>query len=410
MDKKIFIGILILFTSMIIMTGCQENLKINPNIDSVEWKELIKNGSNSKITIYHDLYDESADKWLRDIFVPSLEKKYGIKARVEKTTFDEYYKKLKSDKRNLVNKGTVDIILFNKSRYEKLKVGKLIYGPFVNKLNNHFEYQNPDDMEIKYCNGIPNASDAMLFGRDQTFMIFDKEKMDTPPADLRDLKSYLEFTNRRMDYIDPSIKTGRDFINSIFAQDLPYDELVKLKSVGDVKRKCSNAIGYLRALNALTPATGSSFPISQDELDIEFNSKVIDFTMTKTLNHASRGSVMDEIPQGSKAFALKSGTTGSAYYAVIPFNAPNKAASMITCDFLLSPSMQQSKYSVENWGNLYGVDIEMMDDETAVAIKENKLGQTDITAEELLAHRIPEIPDKVSDLFYSVWLQEVKGR
>lgn len=396
---------------VILQAGCVKKPgTISPDISSTEWENLIKTGSNTKVSIYHDIKDEKADKWLKSVYVPSLEEKYGIKASIVKSDYADFYNKILNEKKNIINTGSIDIFLFEKSYFPQLKSKGLLYGPFAEKLNNYHKYQNPDDLEIRYCGGAANNGYAMLFGRNQMFFIFDKERMDHPPETFKEMVDYLSFTKKRMNYAEPPNKIGRDFINTTMTTGLAYTEILSLKTTKDVRKKCAKGISLLREMNKYTPTEGVRFPDMTNDVEIEFNTKVIDFSMTKTLNRASAGATTGRLPSGAKSFVFKTGTTGSAFYGIIPFNAPNKAASMLALDFLISPAMQYSKYNIHNWGNLYGIDITKLSEDTAATIKKNDLLEADMSAEQLLANRLPQIPDRVSKLLYEVWKTDVKKK
>lgn len=391
---------------VLLLSGCTVmGPKVNENIDSKEWKLLLESGSKTKVVIYHDIDDPEFEKWLEKRYVPAIKETYGLSCEIKYRSFNEYFEKLNQEKLTETSIGTVDLLMFKHSYFPKLMSQKLLYGPYVNKLDNHFNYQNLEDLENIYCNGIKNNNYAALFGRDQLILQFDEDVMSEAPTTLDDLRKYLITTNRKFTYIDPSIKTGRDFINSVFATNIGYEKLLQIKNKQELKTKAAGAIAYL---NSIEPYMLGELPKSQEELDGMFVKGQTNFGMTETLDHTSKSSRIDGIPAGAKAFTVNPGTTGSAYYAVIPWNAPNKAGAMLAVNVLLSPEVQATKYKPSEWGNLPGIDSNMLEGEVQKNFRKVSLKRNDLKEDVLLKSRIPEVPDAISNMIYEVWMEEVK--
>lgn len=406
--KKV-ICLVLTIVMLIPMGGCTLlGPDVDPNIDPKEWNMLLESSKGSTVVLYTDLQSELALKWLTTEFKTGLKDAYGIDVDIRQKTYQELVEKLMAEKQEEIKVGNVDLFLFNRSYVPALKRDKLIYGPFVDKINNYHMYQDKEDLEIVYTNGEKSDGYAALVGRDQLILQYDEDKLDEAPDSLDALKSVLVSKNMTFTYIDPSIKTGRDFITSVFASTIGYEKLLKIKTKEELKSKSQKAIAWLNSLEPHMYAGGKQFPRSQKELDDLFKTGQVNFGMTETLNHTSLGARDDSIAAGAKAFVPKSGTTGNAYYMVIPFNSPNKAGAMLTIDYMLSPEAQGGKYHVKKWGNLPAIDTMKLDKETAKIARKNMLKRNDIKEEDLLARRIPEIPDTLSNMIYQVWMEEVK--
>lgn len=384
--------------------------KVAPGIDAKEWKMLLESAKDTKVILYTDLQSEAAIKWLNNEFKIGLKEAYSIDLEIKQKTYLEVLEKLTAEKNEEIQVGTMDLFLFNRSYVPKLKSDKLIYGPFLSKLNSYQAYQNKEDLELIYTNGEKSSGYAALVGRDQLILQFDEDRLDEAPKNLEDLKSILSSKNLKFTYMDPSIKSGRDFVNSVFVSFIGYEKLMKIKTKAELKAQSQKAIQYLNALEPFMYANGQQFPKSQGEIDALFQKGQIQFGMTETLNHTSLGSRDETIPSGAKAFVPQTGTTGNAYYMVIPFNAANKSGAMLTIDYMLTPAMQGSKYHVKKWGNLPAIDITKLDKETAKIARKNMLKRNDLKEEDLLKYRIPEVPDAMSNMINQVWMEEVKQK
>ena len=124
-------------------------------------------------------------------------------------------------------------------------------------------------------------------------------------------------------------------------------------------------------------------------------------------------SVATGIDQGlyadtTETFLFDKGTIGNTNYMAIAFDSPNKAGAMVVIDAILSADIQLSQY--ETLRELPVVSFEKLTPEEQEAFGQVDLGQGVLSQEELLAHRLPEMPAKLVPVIEEIWLHEVVGQ
>lgn len=92
----------------------------------------------------------------------------------------------------------------------------------------------------------------------------------------------------------------------------------------------------------------------------------------------------------------------------IAFNSPNPAGAMVVIDAIISADLQLSQY--QTLRTLPVVDNTKLTVEEQAAFQAVDMGKGVLTQEELLAHRLPEMPAKLVPVIEQIWLDEVVGK
>ena len=124
-------------------------------------------------------------------------------------------------------------------------------------------------------------------------------------------------------------------------------------------------------------------------------------------------SVASGIEQGlladtTETFVFENGTIGNTNYMAVAFNSPNKAGAMVAINAILSADLQLTQY--ETLKELPVVDMDKLSEEEKADFEAVDLGQGVLSQEELLSHRLPEMPADLVPVIEEIWLKEVVGK
>lgn len=114
-----------------------------------------------------------------------------------------------------------------------------------------------------------------------------------------------------------------------------------------------------------------------------------------------------QLPESTRSFILDTGTVGNSNFMAVAANAPHKAAALVAINEVVSPEMQLSIY--ENLGNISVLDMAKLPESESVAFAEVPLGSTQIPLDELLDHRLPKPPARLSRFSRSCGLTRGPG-
>ena len=114
-----------------------------------------------------------------------------------------------------------------------------------------------------------------------------------------------------------------------------------------------------QTLNDLEPCLwreGATYPVDQPALEVLYsNSEVTHFL---AYGPAGAGSKVDSgvFPESTRTYGLASGQIGNTNFVAIPYNSPNKAATLVAANFLLSLDAQLQKAYPDVWGQINVLD------------------------------------------------------
>ncbi|BEP29746.1 ABC transporter substrate-binding protein [Helicovermis profundi] len=404
MKKLLIIGVIFI----IIFTGCTSTDTGNPNITKKDMELMLDSSKGTTIIAYHNIKDKLKLKWLESYVSKGIKSEYDIDVKFVYKPYEEYYKKLNKQYLEEDSNGKFDLLLYDDNSFKQLKNEKLLYGPFLKKVDNSYKYQDQESYEIHFNQGIPIEGYETLLGRNQLLFIYDEDFLENAPSTPEEIINALKDKKGKFTYLDPSTKIGRAYINSIFFSFVKYEDVYgEDLSYEELKTKMKPALDYFKKLKPYMAYKDGKLPMTQDEIDEMFYKKEIMFSMTFDIDHASTVSKLDLYPIGAKAFVFDTGTTGYDFYAAIPFNSSNKASAILSINYMLSLHAQNNKYDPKKWGNLPSLDSVFMKAEDAKILTKATIKRSDIKEADLLSVRIPEVPKDLSDKLYELWQNEI---
>jgi putative spermidine/putrescine transport system substrate-binding protein len=142
-----------------------------------------------------------------------------------------------------------------------------------------------------------------------------------------------------------------------------------------------------------------------------FADGVIDFSFSYHQGEASRNILDGIFPESVRTYVFNEGTIANTHFVAIPYNAGDKAAAMVTANYLLSPEAQLAKADPQTWGDFSVLKPELLPRKWQKRFQEQARGKATLSDEELQTHQLAEPPGKILIYLEKGWEKHVlKGR
>lgn len=316
-------------------------------------------------------YDDWIDTWL----TPQLKDLYDI-------TLIRHPLKDTVDAVNLVihqiesgfgyNNGSVDLIWINGENFATMKNGGYAYGPWSTKAPNAVNY-NFENAAIKYDFGLEVNGYEMPYNEAQ--VIFIRNTKYVNESSIQSINLLLNWIKNegtgKFTYAAPCSDcsggtiNNYDFTGSVFIRHIWYSLASYSTFVGDFSETVYTkyAPSFYQKLRELEPYLyhnttyqNSHYPTSNEEVDNAFGRGEVYVTLAYDPGHASSMIADGKWPSTAYGYVLTSGTIANTNYVLIPANAKNKLAAMVTGDFIASCTAVFSRAQPDGIGALGAYD------------------------------------------------------
>lgn len=254
--------------------------------------------------------------------------------------------------------GSIDLIWINGENFKTMKQGGLLFCGYWDAMPSMANVEQ-DAGHIAYDFGTPVEECEVPWNLAQSAVFYNSDLVPEPPADLDALLEAACASPGTFTYPAPPDFTGSVFVRHVFydvANDiLPggYEDMVGIPF--DQAMYDQVAPATWERLNELEPClwrSGATYPVDQPALEqLYSNSEVSHFL---AYGPASAGSKVDNgtFPESTRTYGLSSGQIGNTNFVAIPYNSPNKAATLVVADLLLSVDAQLEKAYPDVWGQI----------------------------------------------------------
>ncbi|MBN2897419.1 MAG: ABC transporter substrate-binding protein [Clostridia bacterium] len=404
-NRSVLLIIIAIFIALI--TGCtSKEVQSNSEINSREWELIEGSAEATSVTMYHNYTALDAVNFLETTLPARVKETTGIDLKVSYKSRTDIYEKLISDQMNERKNGGIDLILIDGVGLKPFYDKELIYGPFLSKLPNYYNFINPDSIEAHYAEGMDLNDFAAPFGRRQFVMTLNEDNIEDAPLDFDELMAYIQAEKGRFTIPMPPNQVGVKFIETLVCNIEGWEKVNELPADKEaVKNAIASSIDYMTKMKPYLWKEGTIFPASETELDTLFTNDEVMFAMSMDQNHATNMLYEDNYPEGARSFILGDGTVGTTSYMMIPFNSGNKSGAMVVINDILSPELQGMKYNPKTWGDLPAIDTKIMDTEVAKPITKNTIKRSSIKESVLMDSRLPNVRKEISDILVEIWFE-----
>ena len=391
------------------LSACRSEQASQLDLEQTSFEDLVESARGTTVTFYGWGGDEQINHWIDQYFAPRMKERYDITIDRVPMDIDQVLNKLSSEVQAGKEQGSLDLICINGENFFSAKENDLLYGPFTQALPNFAAYVDETSTEVCYDFAFPIEGYEAPYGKAQLVLINDSEKTPETPANAQELLEFVKKYPGQVTYPAPPDFTGSAFVRNIIYEFVDPETFMEMEADKEtVRAAIESALDYLRQLNPYLWKQGQSFPATVAQQETMY----MDGELLLHMRYESYW-IATAIEKGmcsptSRSFLFEGGTIGNTNYLAVARNAPNKAGALVAINEMLSPEVQASRY--EELKILPVLDTQVLSPEESALFDSVELGPGTIPQEELLAHRLPEMPVKLVPIIEELWLEEVVGK
>lgn len=379
------------------------------DLDKTTFEELTELARGSTVSFYGWGGDELINNWIDEYFAPRMKELYDITIDRVPMDIDQILNKLSSEVQAGKQQGSIDVIWINGENFFSARENDLLYGPFTQALPNFAAYVDADDVETNYDFAYPVEGYEAPYGKAQLVLIDDSVKTPETPSNAEELLEFAKKYPGRVTYPAPPDFTGSAFVRNIIYEFVDPQVFVDMEADKDTVREAIEpALEYLRELNPYLWKQGESFPATVSQQETMYMDGELLLHMRYESYWIATAIEKGMCSETSRSFVFDGGTIGNTNYLAVARNSPNKAGALVTINEMLSPEVQASRY--EELKILPVLDPTAFSPEEAALFDSVDPGPGTIPQEELLSHRLPEMPVRLVPIIEELWLEEVVGK
>ena len=410
---KRILSLLLALVMVFALTACGESKNLTDkntfDINTASWEEIVEDARGTTVTFYGWGGDEDRNNWLSTTVAQYVKDKYDITLEVVGMNIDEILAKLAGEKQAQAASGSIDMIWINGENFWSCKENGLLFGTFLDRLPNAKKYIDLTDPETLNDFCMPIDGYEAPYGKAQIVMYNDSAVTPETPSSAEELMAYCRKYAGRVTYPALPDFTGSAFVRNIIYELCGWEQFQTMEADYDtVKAAIEPALEYLRALNPYLWNEGKTFPESSTTVDAMFCDGELVMNMSYSPFAVAQGIDQGIYTETTQTFLFEKGTIGNTNYMSIAYNSPNPAGAMVVIDAIISSDLQLSQY--QTLRTLPVVDNEKLSAEERASFDAVDMGRGVLSQEELLRHRLPEMPAKLVPVIEQIWLNEVVGK
>jgi putative spermidine/putrescine transport system substrate-binding protein len=392
----------------------QDDMTMDPPPGFESWDAVVEAAQGQTVNWYMWGGSDAINNFVRTFYGEPLLEEYGITLNLVPLadTVDAVNQVLSESEAGVTGDGgTVDIIWINGENFFTLRQADLLYGPWAETIPNSVlvAWDNP---AVNLDFGRPVEGYESPWSSAQFHFVYDTARMaeEDLPRSYAELTEWAMANPGRLTYVAPGPGgfIGTRFIKQLFFEVSGGHE----QWVGEFNQELydETAPKVWELLNAWEPylwREGATYPSGEAELHELFANGEVDFDFTQSPAGAGPSIDAGLIPTTSQAFTFDANLIGDFNYVAIPYNAPNKAAALVTANLMLRPDRQAAQVQPANGFCCgWGIDTSKVTDEAglaAIAEALNNLGSAAASPDDLAAALVSDIAPEYQALIEADW-------
>lgn len=365
-----------------------------PGYDDQSWADIVSEARGQTVNWYMWGGQENINNWITGYVADSLKAQYDITLNQVPLvdTVEAVNKVLGEVEAGVDSDGSVDMIWINGENFHTLRQAELLYGPFAQFLPNTI-YVNWNDPSVSTDLGFPVDFYESPWGKARMVIAYDSARLSEPPTTIDGLVEWIKANPGKFTYPAPPDFTGTAFITHFCYQATGGHEQFTLEfDEAMFEEKFPACWEILNEIEPFLWREGQTYPESHARQQDLFSNGEVYFDMAFNPAEASSLVTSGRFPETTRSFVFDSGTLANTHYVTIPINSPNKAASMVLANFLLSPEAQHSKADIENWGDFPAIEVSRLSEDWQAKFDALPKGAATLPNEILDENRLPELP------------------
>ncbi len=413
MSRKLFILLTLLATLALVLVACGSTPAPEPTkapesaapaeepmgdplglpgeLEGMTWEEIVAAADGQEVNWWMWGGSEAINSWVNGWLAEQLKEKYNITMKqVPVAGPTEFINQVLGEKEaGQDSGGAVDIMWINGENFRTMKKADLLYGPWSEAVPSaeYYDWSNP---AIAFDFGYPVEGYEIPWGFAQVVIEYDTAKVSDPPKDMAALVQWVKDNPGKFTYPAPP-----DFTGSVWVRHMCYYAVgghEQLLDDFDQALFDEKFPACWELLNELEPSLwreGQTYPESQQQhIDMFANGEVF-FRMTYGIGQAQTNIDEGIYPETVRTYVLEDGTIANTNYIAVAYNGANRAAAVVTANFLASPDSQLNRIENENWAA--PLMVENLPQEFKDRLDAVERGPAVLSPEALSAHRLPEL-------------------
>lgn len=369
---------------------------------------FFKKEENNTVTLYGWGGDVRVNEWIDTKLSPYVKETYDVEIVRVPMNIDEILMKLTNEK-NYSNAGSIDVIWLNGENFYYAKQYDLLYGPFLDKIENVNKYVDLKGPEATVDFGYNTEGYESPWGKAQFVFVHDKSLLPVPPRNSAELKEFVMNNKGVFTYPEASDFVGSAFIRTVIYDIVGYENIKNLPADYDsVKAIIAPAMDYLNEIKPYLWKEGTTYPKDSAQLDSLYQDGECYIAMDYNANKAL-SKVMDKSwSKETETFVWDKGTPFNTHYLAVASNAPNLENALKLINAALSPEMQISKAELSGWADMPVVDYDKLtakeqEQLNSAMTPSDEYKDTILSYEELSKYKQPELRADLVTIIEQIW-------
>ena len=333
-----------------LVSGCDQrsHAPTPGELAALPWATVVEQARGSRVVWRMWRGDPSINAYVDGWVAPRLEERFQIELITVEGQGAELVNQLQVE-REARARGRADLVWINGQTFQKLRAGRLLYGPWAGRLPNAALIDSSSTIVTRDFEQDPAGYESP-WGRVQFALIYDTVRTPSPPRSVGELGAWIRAHPGRFTH-------DRSFTATTFHKILLYalnGGVEPFQGGFDARDYAAGSERVWEWLERHRPffwRNGETFPPEVADLHRLFANGEVDFSMSNNENDALTKVRQGILPPTARPLLLRDGTIANAHFVGIPFNAPNPAGAMVVADFLLSPEAQLEKLRPEVWAD-----------------------------------------------------------
>ncbi|PKP47301.1 MAG: ABC transporter substrate-binding protein [Bacteroidetes bacterium HGW-Bacteroidetes-12] len=348
---------LLLLIVLTLLFSCKTEKKEQLN-EHKSWEEIEIATNGKTVTWVMWQGDLLINKYVNEYVVPSIKQKFNINLKVINGQGNELISALMTEMEAKKTESAFDMLWINGETFFQLRQINGLFGPFTEKLPNN-QYINWENPFINTDFQQPVDGMECPWGNVQLAIIYNAEKIPTPPTNLENLAAWVKENPSKFTF--PNDFTGMTLLKSWLIHFAGGKDALAGKFEEEKYQKASKKLwDYIKILQPYLWKNGKTFPNSTPQQHQLFANGEIWFTMSNNDSEVDNKIAEGLFPPTSKAFVFESGTIQNSHYLGIVNHSNNKEAAMVVINFLASPEAQYEKMKPSVWGDATILDVKKL--------------------------------------------------
>ncbi|MFM7426614.1 MAG: ABC transporter substrate-binding protein [Elainella sp.] len=397
-------------TSLAVLTSnCAQQKPSQTSFDpkAASWEEILAAAKGTTVNWAmwggSDNINKFADQWVAN----QLKSQYDITLnRIPLNDTVEAVNKVVGEVQAGLKQGGIDLIWINGENFRTMKQGKLLYGPFTDKLP-AMQYYNLSNPAILSDFGLPIDGFEAPYTGSYYIMARDSAKVSQTPTNFQELLAWAKANPGRFAYVPPPEFDGSRFLlTALYGVTGGYQQYVGAEFNEELwNRNSPRLFEFLQELEPHLWRGGQTYPPTQDRLQELFANGEI-WMMPVFVAKVAEGLANRQLPQTTRAFTLPGVSLNDPSFTAIPVNASNPSGGMILANLLSSPEGQLEMFKPEVWGEPPLLDVQKLSPalQAEFAKVEAAYG---IPLKELTENTVPVVNAEYTTRLEQAWEQQI---